>query len=425
VNAAGIALAATLAMLIVPSLAAAAPIGSERIAAASAAFWRSSAQMLREAQVAVKRRDYRAARRVYLELAGRHPEEPDYFVWLGRLDGWLRDYTSALSHYDRALTLDPDDVEALVGKAYVLMWQREFSAARPLLERAVLLAPRDSDVTLALARFYIYQDEREQARDCLARTLAIDPDNEEALDLDRRIPAEHRFELQLGYEHDWFDFFTPGNVGTENVGYLGNRTRFFLTHEIWDRFARLDQRLGLRLGHQFFERTDVHCSFLYGPFGDTVIPREDVAVGVAQGMPYGFAPGLDYRYMHFAAADVHLITPSVDYYLDDQAYIHLAFYQAFVMFAGKPDVSSLQSYYVQCNKIFHEFVTLHAGYAYGAQAFSAITADTLGVFTSHALIAGADFKVTPTVTLGASYTWEVRSNAQRLESLAFNLTVLR
>ncbi len=381
------------------------------------------------ATAAVKAHRFTQARELYRKLATRHPNDLDYILRDARITGWLGEYKESARIFDHVLADHPENIDAMVGKADVLLWQGRYREAAALLERAKTAAPNDRQVELALARFYFYQDDGSEASKYLKQVLEQDPHNVEALALQSEIVPHHPWMLQVGFEHDRFSYAGPGNVGRTTIGYKGRSTDFYLDQEVWDWYGKLQNRFGANIVHRFSTRTWVHAGFLYGPGGVTVVPRQDYNVGISQQLPYGLVPSLDYRYLHFSAADVHFIEPGVEYYFKRPIWLQLRYIETFTKFmkpvSGSGGIIPMESVMLQYNQQVAEPLTIHGGYAYGGETFLPYTNDRIGRFTANTAFIGADLSFSPLYQLGASYSYEFRSDNRTLSSLNLTLTIRR
>lgn len=377
-----------------------------------------------------KARDALAAHRLseardqYAALARRAPANLEYPLWVGRISGWMNDYAAAEQAYVEVLARDPGNLEALTGEAYVAMWQERFDQARQLLERAAQAGPDNFEVHLALARFYHYQDLDDRALAHLERALRAAPGNPEARALGRQLRPSRPLELRVGYEHDWFTFFTPGNIGSLSLGYIGKRDQLRLNYEAWDRFGKTAERAGASYDGRLGAHTYLRAGFLYAPGGPIVIPRQDYTVGVSQGLPGGLALGVDYRYLHFSTANVHILNPSIEYYLRRPIWLAARFYQNWTDFKAGGATSD-QSFLLEYSQQVAEPLTIHLGYARGNESFSSFTADRLGQFTANTVYWRGELAVSQGLSLGMFYSYQLRSSGAELNSLGLSVTLRR
>jgi len=381
------------------------------------------------ATAAIKAHRFAQARELYRKLAIHHPTDLDYVLWDARITGWLGEYERSARIFDRVLAGHQDNIEALIGKAEVLLWQKRYGEAAALLKRAKTAAPNNLQVVLALARFYFYQDYGREASNYVKQVLEQDPQNADALALQSKIVANHPWILQVGFEHNRFSYSGPGNVGRTTIGYRGRSTDFYLDQEVWDWYGKVENRFGANIVHRFPSRTWLSAGFLYGPGGVTVIPRADYNLGVAQQLPYGFVPSLDYRYLHFSGSDVHFVEPGVEYYVNPHIWLRLLYIETLTKFtkrvAGSGEIIPMESVMLRYNQQIAEPLAIHAGYAYGGETFLPHTSDRVGRFKANTVSVGADWSVSSLYRVGAWYSCEIRGDNRTLSSFGLTFTVRR
>ncbi len=384
----------------------------------------SAADLERAARQAVAAKQFADAREIYARLAAGQPHNAEYLGWMARLSAWLGQYPRAIGEYDRALALAPRDVDLLIGKATVLMWDGRYEQAQLPLDQAAAIQPSNPELLLAYARFHHFQGRDDDALRYVNRALEIDPGDAAAAALKPSLVPSRPFELRLGYQHDWFTFFTPGNMGSASVGYIGKTAEARLIYEFWDRFGKNEYRLGPSFIYRFGRALYLRAGLLYAPGGATVIPRQDYDVGASVKLPGGFVPSLDYRFLHFSTADVHIVNPSLEYYFERPIWIAGRFYQTWTEFPQGGSTGT-QSYLIQYNQQFIETLTTHIGYAYGNESFSLFTSDRLGQFTAKTIFGGAAFELSRDCKLAGFYSYQARSDNQQLDTFSVSLTIRR
>ena len=302
--------------------------------------------------------------------------------------------------------------------------ERQLSGGREVLERARGKRPDSIEVNLALGRYYHYEDYDELAAPYVDRVLAKDPGDAEALALRSSLVAYHPWILRAGYEHDWFNFFTPGNVGTVEAGHISHGLELYLNWQYYDRFGKDEQRFGASIVDRLNSDTFVRGRFLYAPGGATVLPREDFGAGISRRLGYGFVPGFDYTYLHFSIANVHMLMPSLEYYFREYpVWLRFVFFETVTEFTNGGGTNSTQSYLFQYNQAFSEWLTGHIGYAYGAESFSSFTSDRIGSFVGNTVFGSADVALSPQYSVGVFGNRQARSNDSRLAAFGVQVTI--
>jgi YaiO family outer membrane protein len=363
------------------------------------------------------------ARALYEQLLKRDPENLDYQMEIARISAWMKDYARSLETFDRVLAREPRNVEALTGKAYTQMWQHHYFEAADLLAQAEKLAPDDPEVQVALARMCHYQGRERAAKERVSRALKLDPGNTEAKDLRGEIDPPRPVELRFGFNQDRFSFIEPGNMGFVSAGYIGETNQVTLQYEEWSLFDERARRAGLNFTRKLNRGWWLRAGAIIGP-GAVVVPRQEYTGGVSHALPKRFAMDLDYRLLRFRAADVHLLSPAISYYLAKPAWVTATFYNNWTEWrtgTAAPLVS--QAWAVQYYHQVARPVELHAGYARGSEAFELLTIDRLGIFQANTFLGGAGFRLSRAYSAELFGAYQLRSNSQHVTSFGVNFTV--
>jgi YaiO family outer membrane protein len=363
------------------------------------------------------------ARTLYKQLLDRDPQNIDYQIWIARLSAWMKDYTASIETYDRVLKDEPRNAEGLVGKATVRMWQQRFADSAELLSQAEKIAPEDPDVQVAMARLYHYQRQERLAAKHISRALSFDPNNAEAKDLRREVTVPHSVELRIGYAQDRFSFTSPGNMGFLNAGYAGEANRFSLQYEEWSRFEQRVRRAGFNFTRKSGAHWWLRAGATLGP-GAVVVPRQEYTAGVSRSLPRRFAMDVDYQFLRFRAADVHLISPAISYYFAKPVWVTATAYGSST--AWRDGVQPRRANGSGLVQIYHQVakpILIHAGYARGSESFQALSVDRLGVFGANTYLAGSEFRVTSAYSFELFYAYQSRSDRSHQTSFGLNVTV--
>lgn len=120
--------------------------------AAPAASGRPVADLVREADEAFAREDFKAARPLYEEAVRRQPDHFRALVRAAMLESWGGDLDVSADHYRRAVAIEPDDFDANLGLARVLSWKRELSGSIDAYRRLRDKHPDDPGVLLGLGQ---------------------------------------------------------------------------------------------------------------------------------------------------------------------------------------------------------------------------------------------------------------------------------
>ncbi|PYT13698.1 MAG: hypothetical protein DMF51_10120 [Acidobacteria bacterium] len=129
------------------------PIGAAPADAAQpAAAERPVADVVRDADAAFARQDFKKARPLYEEAVRRQPDQVHALIRAAMLESWDSDLTPAADNYRRALALAPGDFDARLGLARVLSWKHEFSESIGIYRTLREEHPDDPKVLLGLGQ---------------------------------------------------------------------------------------------------------------------------------------------------------------------------------------------------------------------------------------------------------------------------------
>ena len=374
---------------------------------------------------AVENAQFGEALAIYQDLSERHPDDSDYAVWAARLSRWLGDAEAAEAYLDRVLGGDPGHAEARVEKAYVRMGQQRFDEAEALLS-PFAGSGDNPDAMMALARLYSYRGEDARAMDSIAEVLRAYPDHPEARELERTLAArtrEHRVEIILGYGQDRLSLASPAHNAGLTVSYTGDRSRFDLSAETWDKFGNRSQRLGPSLSYRFGERLSVRGSAMWARTA-RVLPRQSLGTGVSWALPGGWVASADYRQLRFENPVVHVFSPSVEYYPELPAWVRVAFYRSWTHHRtpASPDLSDA-AVSVQYNHQFGTRIAALVGYAWGNESYSDLSIDRVGRFDANTYTFGGTIQLADGLSTRLLFSRQGRSDGSIQHSLGVGLTI--
>ena len=135
-----------------PRLAAAVAAACVLAGTVGAASERPLAEVVREADDAFARQDFKKARPLYEEVVRRQPDQIHSLIRAAMLESWDSDLASAADNYRRAVALAPDDFDARLGLARVLSWKREFPESIETYRKLREQYPDDPRILLGLGQ---------------------------------------------------------------------------------------------------------------------------------------------------------------------------------------------------------------------------------------------------------------------------------
>jgi YaiO family outer membrane protein len=154
------------------------------------------------------------------------------------------------------------------------------------------------------------------------------------------------------------------------------------------------------------------------------VPRYEYTAGTSHSLPRRFALDVDYRLLRFRAADVHLLSPALSYYLAKPAWVTATFYNGWTRWrAGTASGSVNHSWVVQYYQQVAKPVTLHAGFARGSENFEVLSIDRLGVFEANTYLAGTEIRFTRAYSADLFCLYQTRSNREHETSFGVTFRI--
>jgi tetratricopeptide (TPR) repeat protein len=111
---------------------------------------RPAAEVVKEADAAFAREDFKTARTLYRQAVGLQPENVHALQRLALLESWDNDLEASAADYRRALALAPDDFDIRLGLARVLSWSHDYDESIDLFRTLRGGHPDDARVLLGL-----------------------------------------------------------------------------------------------------------------------------------------------------------------------------------------------------------------------------------------------------------------------------------
>jgi pentatricopeptide repeat protein len=120
--------------------------------AGTPASTRPVADIVREADQAFAREDFKTARPLYEEAVSRQPDHLRSLVRAGLIESWDGALDLAAEHYRRAVEIAPDDFDARLGLARVLAWSKDYAGSIDAYRTLRAGHPDDPRVLLGLGQ---------------------------------------------------------------------------------------------------------------------------------------------------------------------------------------------------------------------------------------------------------------------------------
>lgn len=378
----------------------------------------SRTEQMERALVHVRAQEYGAALSIFRALAAENPHDYEVRNWIARLESWKGNYAQAEQLYAAVLAEQPRNLEAELGLVDVISWQGRHQEALRRLHGMYERDPTNIEVLLRLGKISRRSGERKAALRYYREVLALDPDNQEAREGVALITSETRYQIELGYFYEDFDFATETNGQYAEFLYTDNqrntvRGRFHYQNK----FKENSTRFALGWTHRFFERTYVSGEVILAPTG-TVVPNQEYRGEFTQGLHPTFYVGLGYRFMNFRVADVHLLTPLVNWDLHPKLHLFLRYTPARTTFEFPRRSVWNHGGWVRLNWDATRTFSPYFVFAVGSESFTGLSAEQLGQFAAQTYGVGTMIHFNARQGLRLGYFFQNRTQGHREHSLS-------
>lgn len=358
----------------------------------------------------------------YQELVRRHPESFEDRFWIARITGWSGDLKTSQQMLTELLREDPRDYDTRVALADTCSWLGKYEAAMVELERLDRDFPNNTEVLLRLGRLHQWQGKNRIARSYFDQVLTLDPNHAEAKEGLRRIAAEMRWELRLGYAGEQNSFAPASHIGTFAISRIGEGRRTTWTAEgtVSHRFGQTDPRFGLEMNHRLKRGATLRWAAFAAPQAE-VIARQAYAAAFVKSLGPRLALDAGYAFLAFRNAQAHQVTPQLDFYLNPTLWLTGRYTYSLTNYKGPLTSARSHSGGLSFNwqRSSSDFLTF--SYASGTEAFNLATIDRLGQFRANTVGAGWRHLLTPRTGFSVSYAYQFRSGGARQQSYSIGL----
>lgn len=126
---------------------------------------------------ALKKRDYKRARNMFLKSLSKNPDflEAKYNLGLAYLS--IEEYEKAKEYFEKVLEETPDDFSALFNLALAFQLDELYDEALEIYQKAILLEPQDVDCYLNIAVIHFEKEDYQKSIEYLVMARDISPDN--------------------------------------------------------------------------------------------------------------------------------------------------------------------------------------------------------------------------------------------------------
>lgn len=149
-----------------------------------------SKESLSEADSLARAGDRAGAIAIIERFLEKNPGHTGAEVLLARTLGWAGEYEKAAGVYRRVIQREPEHAEAHAGLARVLSWKGDYDGSVSSYRRSLYSNPGSTETRMGLARTLWWKGDVDGALEELSRVIEREPENPEALELERRLRVQ-------------------------------------------------------------------------------------------------------------------------------------------------------------------------------------------------------------------------------------------
>jgi YaiO family outer membrane protein len=374
-----------------------------------------------DAQQLARRGDTAHALEAFQALAAANPSDFDSRVWIGRLLARLGRREEATAILRAVIAESPGQVDARVALGAVLLMRGLVDEAWAVVEDAEALAPRSSDVLGLKGRTLRRLGRPSEALAALDAAHALSPaDGDIAIvrERTRRIVA-HRAHAGVARESSPDGIPAASIVDADVDLHVDDDLRVFGRLQWQDRAGFRDARAGGGVERRLRPGLLGRAALLIAP-GSERVARADVG-GDLETAAGRTQPAIGVRYLHFAAARVWIVAPSISVDLSDDVAIAVRYYRSESTFEPSGQRAGNDSGAVMGRWQVAPRLSLSAAYARGNESFDILSLDRLGRFRADTVAGGAriDLRSLTSVGVGVEHQW--RTGDRQLTRVTIDL----
>lgn len=387
-------------------------------------------------------------------LLDQRPDHHDARNLYARLLAWEGDFTQALVQYDSVLLLERTDREARYGKGLVFAWMKQYDKAQELFdalhaedpsnpsyllqqgnlflwsqqptlayekyEQAYRLDSSSVEIVRGLARSSARDRKYRRAVDWYRKVLSLSPGDPEARHEIVRFSYTARHELQLQWHREYIRYAasTQNTIGAMEYYYtIDESWKPYLHASVASKFGKSENRFGVGLYSAVKVGMGLFAQLLFSP-GATVIPTFDGTFEIDQQIGTGIDALLTYRFLGFAAASVHVVSPGMTMYASDRIWLTPRLY--FSTSSSTRSMSGvLTAFYTPSER-----ATLRLGVTVGDESFRATTLREIVSTRSTGFFAGAKTRLHENLAFESFYQYTARQHDVRFHQLTAVISLL-
>jgi len=145
-----------------------------------------------------------AAAAIYDRLVAESPGDREAAIGRARTLGWAGRLDEAEAAYASLIADAPNDLEALAGRAQIAAWRGDTRRAIRIYDALLQVDPDNLTALVGVSRIHLGQGRSRLARAEIGRAIALDPNHREAREVERRIAASLRPQVDaaIGWGED-------------------------------------------------------------------------------------------------------------------------------------------------------------------------------------------------------------------------------
>ncbi|MBI5299159.1 MAG: tetratricopeptide repeat protein [Deltaproteobacteria bacterium] len=325
---------------------------------------------------------------------------------------WDKHYDESIAVYGKILKANPNDVEASIGLATVTAWNGDYTKAQKIYESLLIANPQNKEVLFGLARVLFWQGENKESLEMLDRLLAMDPTNADAIAEKQKILQEKTlqqpFKLRTYYHFEDMNFTTDANGAGFLLSY--DKSKEWGVRGGFDYINKFNNSApGYRVGGTYWatKTTVISTDIQFAP-RQVVVPQQAYNVEIGQNLSKTLVASLGYRFADYRAASLHLITPSITWYLHPRLDWMAKYFFSVSQFNGREEIDNSAMTRINWNVV--NPITVSAGYARDNESFDSGDPVKPGAFSANHLFGMLQWEVYKRFGIDFLFDYEKRNN---------------
>jgi YaiO family outer membrane protein len=354
-------------------------------------------------------------------LVARNPDDFDSAIYVGRLLARQGRPQDALPIYRDVILRSPRHVDARVALAGALINLGRVEDAWAAVQDAEALAPRSGDVQAVKGRVLRRLGRAGDALTALNLARELSPDDDDVAIVRERTArlVAHRAHVSVAREASADGIPEATIVDADLDLRVTDAARVNGRVQWQTRADAADTRAGLGAEFRLGRRVLARGAFMASPDSPRVAQADtfgelEFAVGRTQ-------PAIGIRYLHFAAARVWIIAPSIAVDVTDDVALAVRYYRSESEFLPSGQTAGNHSLALMGRWQTTRRIGLSGAYARGNESFDILSIDRLGRFRADTLAGGVRFDLASLTSLAVGVEHQWRTGDRQLTRLTFDL----